>query len=163
MFRQIVEGSPMKKVAYGIAILLALALGGIGVSTFAHKGNALDAESRAYVDQAVAAIAKNWDKNELIERATPELLGVVKPEQLTQLFVTFSRLGKMVEYEGATGEATMLLVLNSGTAISASYIARASFDNGSATFRIGLRKLDGRWLINSFYLDLAAPNRSPKA
>jgi hypothetical protein len=153
----------MKKLIYGIAILPALILGGIGVSTVAQQGNALDAESRAYVDQVVPAIARHWDQNELLGHATPELLNVINPDQAAQLFAIFARLGKITKYRGATGEATMSLMLDSGTAVFASYVARADFDNGSATFRIGLRKLDGRWLINSFYVDLAPPGRSPKA
>lgn len=152
----------MKKLIYCTAVVAALMLGGMAVSSLAQKGDALDSESRAYMDQAVPAIANRWDKNELLERATPALRSVIKPEELAQLFSTFSRLGKMAEYRGASGEATMWLALNSGIAVSASYVARANFENGSATFRIGLRKLDGHWLINSFYVELSPPDQSLK-
>jgi hypothetical protein len=151
----------MKKFVYGMAILMALAVGAIGVSAVVHKGNALDAESRDYVDRMMPAIATSWNKNELIERATPDLLAVLKPDRLAELINNCSRLGKMIEYHGATGEAMMWYVVNSGPMVSASYVAKAKFDNGLAIFRLGLRKLDGRWLINSFYVEMAPGDRSP--
>ena len=64
------------------------------------------------------AIAAHWSKDELLDRATPELRATVKLGELTALFDALSQFGPMVEYEGATGQATMAYVAGSGGAIS---------------------------------------------
>jgi hypothetical protein len=125
---------------------------------FFYEGNALDAESKAFVDRAVPAIAGNWNKQQLLDRATPELRESTNPDQMTALFEGLSRLGPMVEYEGATGEATMSYVAGSGSTISASYVAKARFENGTAIFRIVLMKRNGGWMIHNFHVDSAPEN-----
>jgi hypothetical protein len=126
---------------------------GLGVGVLVYKGNALDAESKAFVDSAVPAIAASWNKEQLLDRATPELRANVKPEDLRALFDAVSRLGPFVEYQGATGEANMSYMAGSGGAVSASYVAKARFKDGTATIHIALVKRDGRWMINGFHVD----------
>ncbi len=63
---------------------------------------------------------------------------------LSALFDRLSQLDPLIEYEGATGEAAMSYIAGSGSTESASYVAKARFQNGSATFRIVLMKRDGR-------------------
>jgi hypothetical protein len=135
--------------------LFAIVVAAVGFGIIAYKGHMLDAESKAYVDSAVPAIAAQWSKDELLDRATPELRATVKPGELTALFDALSQFGPMVEYEGATGQATMAYLAGSGGAISASYVARAKFRSGSATFRILLLKRDGHWMIQNFHVDRA--------
>lgn len=79
-----------------------------------YKGNALDAESKAFVDSAVPAIAATWDKEQLLDRATPELRANVKPEDLRALLDAVSQLGPLIEYQGATGEANMSYMAGTG-------------------------------------------------
>jgi hypothetical protein len=147
----------MRKLLYVLGTLTLAAIGalGIGVVVLVYTGNALDAESKAFVDTAVPAISARWSEQELLDRATPELRKSVKPGELAALFNTFSRLGSLVAYEGATGEATMSYMDGSGGVVSAAYVATAKFQNGRGSFRIGLIKRDGQWLIHNFHVDRA--------
>jgi hypothetical protein len=139
-------------VTFGVIVLGAVLL--------VHNGNALDAESRDFVDSAVPAIAGNWSREELLGRATPELRAVAKPNDLTNLFNSFNRLGTFAAYDGATGQATMSYFGNAGGVVSATYVAKARFQYGTAVFRIALLKRDGHWMINNFYVDAAPTNQS---
>jgi hypothetical protein len=146
----------------GALTLVVIVAAGIGVGIVAYKGNALDAESKAFVDGAVPAIAANWSKEQLLDRATPELRDSVKPEELRSLFDAVSQLGPLVEYEGAAGDANMSYMAGSGSTVSASYVAKAKFKDGVATIQITLVKRDGRWMISGFHVDTSlsgAPGR----
>jgi hypothetical protein len=139
----------------GALTLIVIVAGGVGLGVIIYKGRALDAESKAFVDSAVPAIAANWSKEQLLDRATPELREKARPDELTALFDALSRLGPLVDYEGASGESTMSFIAGSGNTESASYLAKARFQNGSATFRLALMKREGHWMIQSFYVDPA--------
>lgn len=131
---------------------------GLGVALI--KGKTLDAESKAFVDSAIPAISATWSKQELLDRATPELRDIAKPEQLNAVFDRLSQLGPLVKYEGATGQATMSYMLGSGSTVAASYVAKAQFQNGGAVFRVVLRKREDRWMIYNFHVDPVPGNRA---
>jgi hypothetical protein len=80
----------------------------------------------------------------LVDRSTAELRASIKPDELHALFDRLSQFGPLVEYQGATGQATMSYLSGSGETVSASYYAKARFQNRSATFQIVLMKRDGR-------------------
>ena len=154
----------VKKLLYtlGTLTLTAIVAAGIGLAVLLYRGHALDAESKAFVDRAVPAVASTWSKQQLLDRATPELRESIKAEELTALFDALSRLGPLVQYEGATGEATMSYIIGSSSTVSASYVAKARFQNGSATFRILLLKRDGHWMIHNFHVDSAVGNQGER-
>jgi len=154
----------MRRFLYilGALTLIVVVLAGTGLAVFLYKGHALDAESKAFVDTALPAIAATWSKQQLLDRATPELRESLKPDQLNALFDALSRLGPLVEYEGATGEATMSYMIGSGSTVSASYVAKARFQNGSATFRILLMRRDGHWMIHNFHVDSVVGNQAER-
>lgn len=112
----------MRKFFYalGISAFLLIVVAGIGTGFAAYKGTRLDAESRAFVDSAVPAITAHWDKEQLRERASPQLRRNLKPVRLTALFEMFSQLGPLVAYEGARGQAMMSYKTGAGGTISAS-------------------------------------------
>src|SRR5436305_518702 len=105
----------MHRILYilGALTLIVTAVAGIGVGVFLYKGHALDVESKAFVDSVVPTIAASWSKEQLLERATPELRERAKPEELRRLFDVLSRLGPMVEYHGTTGEAAVSYIAGS--------------------------------------------------
>jgi hypothetical protein len=140
-------------VALGALSLIVIVGAAAGVGVLAYRGSALDAESKAFVDGAVPAITTSWSKQQLLDRATPELRQNAKPEQLAALFETVSRLGSLLEYEGATGQSYMGYNVGSGGIVSAIYLAKARFQNGDATFRLVLMKRDGNWMIHNFRVD----------
>jgi hypothetical protein len=143
--------------------LFAIVVAAAGFGIIAYKGHVLDAESKAYVDSAVPAIAGHWSKDELLDRATPELRASAKLDELTALFFNAqSQFGPMLKYEGAIGEAMMSYMAGSGGAVSASYVARAQFRSGSAIFRIVLLKRDGHWMIQNFHIDRAPGDQTER-
>ena len=152
----------MRRFLYviGAVALIVIVVAGIGVGVLVYKGNALDAESKAFVDSAVPAIVANGSKEQLLDRATPELRDSVKPEELRALFDAVSQLGPFAAYEGATGEANMSYMTGSGSSVSASYIAKAQFKNGTATIHLALLKRDGRWMISGFHVDTSLAGTS---
>lgn len=145
----------MRKVLYilGALTLIFIVVAGAGIGVVVYKGNTLDKESRAFVDGAVPAIAGTWSQQELLDRATPELRETARLAQLGMVFETLSQLGPLVGYDGATGDASMSYMSGSGGTVAASYVAKARFRNGNATFHIGLVKRDGHWMIQTFHVD----------
>jgi hypothetical protein len=127
----------------GAVTLIIFVVAGIGVGVLIYQGNALDAESKAFVDSAVPAIVASRSEEQLLDRATPEL---------RSLFDAISQLGPLVEYQGAIGEANMSYVAGFGSSVSASYVAKARCKDGTATIRIALVKRAGRWMINGFHV-----------
>ncbi len=150
------------KIFGGLA-LLACVLGGIGFAVIAYNGSALDASSKMFVDNAVPAIAANWNPQALLDRSTPELRAIAKPDAVNALFARFSQFGPLVRYEGAKGHAGMYYTSRYGSVISAMYVAKAEFQNGAAIFRLGLRYRDKHWLIQNFHVDRASASPGSQA
>src|SRR6266511_2874 len=145
----------MRRVLCVIGVLALLLFVGFGIGLFLlfRNGAALDAESKAYVDDAVVTITARWSKDELLKRATPHLRSIATPEDLRLMFeAAGTTLGPLVTYVGCNGDATVSVVAGRGTSISAKYIARATFPKGDADFQITLLKIDGSWMIEGFYV-----------
>lgn len=149
----------MRKILYGLGlvslVLVATLIGGIAV--IAYNGNKLDAESKSFVDAAIPAISANWSAQALLEKASPEFIQSVSADRLKAVFNQFSTLGHLAKYEGSQGESNMAFFSGSGSSISASYTARARFENGEAIFRIALVKRDGQWLIRGLNVTPVGP------
>jgi hypothetical protein len=147
----------MRRLFYvlGVAfVVVIVAVGGL-VGFAAYRGSGLDAESKAYVDQAVIDVGQKWDRAELLKRASPDLLKVTSPGQISTLFDQLAGFGRLIHYDGATGQAIMKV--GDGAGVTAHYDAAATFANGQARFRIDLIKIDERWMVQSFYVDLTPP------
>jgi hypothetical protein len=139
----------------GIAAAIAIAALVIGGVLVARKGFTLDADANAYVESAVVAICGKWDQQQLIDRASPELLAAIQPGELAALFEKLSAAGPLFKYEGANGQATMT-VYNGNSKIAAKYVAKALFAHGEGTIDISLVQTDGKWRILGFHVDIAA-------
>ena len=135
----------------GIILLI-----GIGVAVLDWKGNALDRESKAYVDAAVPAIVSSWSEDELMNRATSEMRQATKPADTTRMFAWFKTLGRLQKYEGSQGEATISVNNKTGRVVSAHYRARAIFERGEAMIDVGLTKSGNTWQIVRFQVNSAA-------
>lgn len=141
----------------GIFAVLAVVCGGAGFFVLARNGAELDASSRAYTHQAVIAIAKAWNKDELWKRASPEFKETTQLDDLTLLFdAANAALGPLYEYEGGEGEALMAKAIGSGTNITAHYIAHGRFAKDEAVFDVTLRQIDNRWMIDGFHVRSAS-------
>jgi hypothetical protein len=143
----------MKKFAISSALLLVVAgfAATLYLTRLDFKESALGDESRRYADQAIIAVASNWDKRELLERGSEELLQAAQFQvDLDSQFARWSALGSMLKYAGVTGAAKIGFSLQIGSIVTAQYTAVAQFQHGEAQMQIGLVKRGGGWQIASF-------------
>lgn len=132
-------------------ILIVAVLVGIGV----YQGTRLDSSSKAYVEANVKPVVETWSKNELLKRASPELVEILgkDPDQVDRLFAKFAKLGPLKSLSEPKGQS--LVAVNSGTGkvVSASYTETGEFENGRADFNIRLIQIDGQWRFLGFYVN----------
>jgi hypothetical protein len=136
----------------GTSIVIVLALIGAGFLLMMFHGSQLESEAPQFLSEAIPAIATNWEPEELTKRASPAFLKVTSEEQLRKTFKQFLALGALVKYEGAIGNAGWNWT-NGQSSVTASYVAKATFSNGEATFTVKLSKRDDRWMIDYFEAD----------
>jgi hypothetical protein len=148
----------MKKffIILGSIFLAIIVLGAIGIAFVAIRGNALDKESKTYADSAIPAIVSTWSEKELLDRASPEFKQAVAIDQLDRLFRWFSGLGQLQKCEPAQGQALMSATTQTGKRTSAEYTAKATFQKGEATIKLGLIKHGDQWQILGFHVDSPA-------
>jgi hypothetical protein len=142
----------MRKFFFCLGVIAAalVVAGTIGFSVLARNGAALDAQSKTFVNDALPTIIARWNADELWKRGTPHFREITKRDQLAAfLGAAETALGRLVEYRGADGEATMS-VSNSRTTVFARYTAKARFQKGDADFRITLVKVGDAWMIEGF-------------
>jgi hypothetical protein len=136
----------------GVVALVVFVLIGVGVGAAVYKGNALNASAQAYTDNVVPLIAAHWSEQSVLERATPELKRLASAEQWAAVEDSVSLLGPFQHYDGSKGTSNMSYFLATGTKISASFLATASFSHGKALINIALLKIGGRWMINGLHV-----------
>ncbi len=122
------------------------------------QSSAIAAEATPYVDDAVVAITSYWSPSELVGRFTPETRESTDFEDIEALFaIADAALGPMVTYHGAEMHTWKSYVsVGEGSRTLVVYIAQARFEQGDASFRITLHKLDGRWMIHGFTINSSA-------
>ena len=145
----------MKKffIILGSIFLAIIVLGAIGIAFVAIKGSALDKESKAYADSAIPAIVTSWSEKELLDRASPEFKKAVTIDQLDRLFRMFATLGRLQKCEPALGQSLMSATTQNGKTVSGQYTAKATFEKGEATIKLGLIKHGDQWQVLGFYVD----------
>jgi hypothetical protein len=138
---------------FGVAMAVLIVAGGVGLFALARNGAAIDAESKAYVDDSVVAIGGNWDAGELWKRSGERFRQATKQEDLHAFFDAANQaLGRLTEYHGARGDAT-ISVSNAGTTVSAKYVARGTFEKGDAEIQIAAVKNGREWRIEGFHVN----------
>jgi hypothetical protein len=145
----------MKKflIVLGSIFLAIVVLGAIGIAFFAVRGTALNKESKTYADSAIPAIVTTWSEKELLDRASPEFKKAVTIDQLDRLFRAFAMLGRLQKCEPAQGQSLMSATTKNGKRISGQYTAKATFEKGEATIKLGLIKHGDQWQILGFHVD----------
>ena len=139
----------MKKllsIVGAIFLLIALTVTGF-IGYAAYQGKSLDASSKAYVETNVPPIISTWSKEELLKRASPQLLKIINdnPGQLEQLFQKLSKLGAMQSFGDVKGDSNVSYTTDNGKVITASYVATGKFANGEAKISMRLIQTDGQW------------------
>ena len=109
-------------------------------------GRELDKESRAYADATIREIITSWSEKELLDRASPDYKSAVTIKHLNGLFCRCRALGMLQKREPAKGDAEISI----GTPIRAEYTAKARFEKGEVTIRLGLIKHGDQWQILNF-------------
>lgn len=135
----------------------AIALvGGVCIAILASilvvKGRKLDRQSKRYADRTIVAIVSNWNENALVERASPEFKRVCPAACADSMFNKLDRLGHLKRYLGSKGAANIRYWSGQGMIITASYIARATFANGTASIKLNLVKRKGEWSVVRFFV-----------
>ncbi len=152
----------MRKFFYGFGLVMAclVVAGAIGLFVLARNGAALDAESKAYVEDSVVAIGAHWDAAALWQRSTPHFRAVTKQEDLRAFFdAANGALGPLTEYRGASGGA-IIAMTNAKRSTTANYAARATFEKGNAEFEILAIKNGAEWQIEGFHINSNALMKS---
>jgi hypothetical protein len=146
------------EIVVGSTILL------VHFERLSHKDPKLDQESHLYADAAIVEVVKDWSEDALMKRGSIELTASARNEiDLDAVFERWRALGPMVKYDGSKGAASVAFSSETGQIVSALYLARASFQHGTAQIKIGLVKR-GVWQVASFQVFpsiLAAPPRIP--
>lgn len=136
-----------------IFLVLAVAVA-VVVGIAGYLGSKRDSSSKLYVDGNIPPIVSTWSKDELIARASPELLRTTSKDQISQLFDTLSvKLGAFQSYDGAKGQSNMSFTTQ-GEVTTASYISEATFKNGKAKIQIKLILHEDSWQILGFHVEL---------
>ena len=140
---------------------------GIAAAIFIPRLLALDREATAYIQDAVPKIVENWNSQELLDRATPELLSAMKSsEESNRLFTMFQQLGSLKRLETPSGGVVTRAYTSTGTSTVGNYTAQADFEKGTATIHIQLRRVNDTWRINGFHIGsdvFLPPKTSPSA
>lgn len=152
----------MRKFIFGLGILFIfiLAIGGVGLFMLARQGNALDGESRAYVEDSVKKITADWNAAELWKRGTAQFRARSSEQDVRRLFdAARSALGQMLEYRGADGQASMMIT-PSGERSTARYDAKVTFEKGNADIVVNAVRSEAGWQIEGFHINSSALMRT---
>ena len=146
----------MKKLFTILGIIFAtiIAIIVIAAAIFIPRALKLDHEATAYIQDAVPKIVTNWNSQELVDRATPELLAAAKKnDELARLFVMFRQLGSFKQLDKPEGMVVSSAYTGEGTVTLGNYTAHGDFEKGKAIIKIQLRRVDGTWKINGFRIN----------
>ena len=144
-------------VVGGLVLSVVLVIGGF-VAYTVYQGKALDASSKAYVMANVPPIVSSWSKQELLKRASPELLKELRehPGQIDGMFQKLSALGPMLSFGSVQGESNISYDLPDGKASIAAYVVKAVFANGTVKIKVRLILREGKWKFLNFYVTAPA-------
>lgn len=147
----------MRKFFFGFGVVMAVVIvaAAIGMFFLARDGAALDAESKAYANKSVAAIAEDWDVDALWRLSSADFRQATKEDVLRGFFdATREALGRLVAARSATGQAT-ISIINAVKVVRATYTVHAKFEKGDAEIRIGMVKSGSEWRIEGFHINSA--------
>ena len=140
----------------GAAALITLIVGVPGFGYLAWVASGLDNEGRIYSDQATIAVVQHWNAAALKDRASPELLASIKPDQLASLFHWFGTLGALKSVAPCSGQVNVNVTIVSGRTTSGQFTCNAKFESGDATVSLLIFKNQGKWQIAGFRVNSPA-------
>jgi hypothetical protein len=133
----------------------------IALMVFTSKSDeALNKESKQYVDNVVPKILQNFDENVFFQYAAPELIKNVSKEKIEKVFKVYKKLGKFEKYIGSKGKAKVSFAIMQWKKWTyAKYTCAAKFSNGDARIKITIVKEDGIWYIYHLKIDSKVFNK----
>jgi hypothetical protein len=146
----------MKKLFTILGILFAtiIVIILIAAAIFIPRTLKLDHEATVYIQDAVPKIVTNWNSQELVDRATPELLTAAKKnDEMERLFVMFRQLGSFKHLDTPEGTVVSSAFTGEGTVTLGNYTTNGEFEKGNATIKIQLRRVNDTWKINGFRIN----------
>jgi len=143
-------------IVVGVIFSLLTVVAGGGITYLFMVGSGLDRESKAYAEDAIPAIVKDWDIRELDKRTSPEFKSAANNQNFTRLWEVFTKLGKLDHFDGVRGQANLVATAMEGTKITANYVGSAEFDAGRAEIDLGLIKHGNDWQILRFRVNSEA-------
>jgi|GEM_PF-7056093 len=114
----------------------------------------LTAEATAFADEAIPAIAAEWDGDELQQRLSRELRAELTNNEIEGIMSFAAKnLGALTEYAGATCAVVNYQVTTAdGELVQASCEARADHELGGAGYSLNLLKRDDEWSFLAFFI-----------
>ena len=138
----------------GVIFAVILIIFIIAAVIFISRALKLDREATAYIQDAVPKIVAQWNAQELVDRATPELLAATKSrEELDRLFIMFRQLGALKHLDTPKGMVTSGAFSGTGLVTIGNYTSKVEFEHGIAMMQIQLRRVDDTWKINGFHIN----------
>lgn len=123
----------------------------------------MKAEAVAYADEAIQAIATDWDDDAFVDRASAALLSQLSQDEL-RVIMAFGQhhLGPMSDYQGAACEIVGFeYTTKNGERVTATCEARAEHERGAASYALTLLKQNDNWSMLGFFVtpdELQAPD-----
>lgn len=136
-----------------LVLLVALMAAGSGVFLVAWRVQSLNEQGRQFVDSAIPAITTTWDDDQLFSRATPQFRSSIARRDLSIFGDASAALGAFQQAVGTTGAVGWEAVLLPGAQVSGSYVVKARYAKGLATFQVDAVKIGGAWKIAGFHFD----------
>ena len=124
----------------------------------------LDKEATTYLTNEVPKIVDHWNSQNLLDRASTNLVAVLKPRQkLDQLFEMFQQLGSLKQLDTPKGSVVTTSFTGQGTHTVGNYTIQADFEKGPASISVQLLRVGNDWKINGFYIhsDVFLPAKAP--
>jgi hypothetical protein len=147
----------MKRIFTCLGVLVAIVVVFLVIvfAIFIPRAFQLTRDATTYIESEVPKIVQNWNPQELIGRAAPELTSTIKSKgDIDRLFEMFRQLGSLKQLDTPTGGVHIWMSTYKGSSAVGNFTAHAEFDNGPATIIIQLLRMDDTWKINGFEIRL---------
>jgi hypothetical protein len=143
----------MKYIVSGFGVIILGAGMTYGITTY--QKNNIDYQSESYAEQILPKITSNWNPDEIVSRAHPEMMRGTDLQTITQMNAIFkSKLGTYKDLDQCTGRAMVVQSSGNNLKTTANYHCRTIFEKGNATVTIGLlRDEDKAWRISHFNVE----------
>jgi hypothetical protein len=150
------ESDTMKKLftCLGVVFAVVIVVTIVIFVVFIPRALHLSDEASTYLDGEVPKIVQNWNSQELIDAASPELsAGINKGGGLDQMFTMFRQLGALKHLDQPSGGVRMGASTEHGSYTVGNFSISADFESGPAEILVQVLKIGDTWKINGFRIN----------